>query len=73
VEEEEEEEEEELNPPPDLFIFKDTIEGPRAPAVKPLAFAHLYQAAWDERSKVLWSASLFSTYLVTLIVQVLGL
>ena len=30
VEEEEEEEEEE-----DLFVFNDTIEGPRAPAVKP--------------------------------------
>ncbi len=29
VEEEEEEEEE------DLFVFNDTIEGPRAPAVKP--------------------------------------
>ena len=30
TEEEEEREEEE-----DLFVFKDTIEGPRAPAVKP--------------------------------------
>ncbi len=30
MEEEEEEEEEE-----DLFVFNDTIEGPRAPAVKP--------------------------------------
>ena len=32
---EEEEEEEEVEEEEDLFVFNDTIEGPRAPAVKP--------------------------------------
>jgi hypothetical protein len=41
VEEEEEEEEEEE----DSFVFNDTMEEPRVPGVKPLAFANVYQAA----------------------------